>query len=53
MRQTMLRERWGSDAIIQTDCCDSVQTISGMKYRVGGVEGVVMVVMMVEEGWWW
>lgn len=26
--RTMLREEWQSDAIIQTDCCDSIQTMS-------------------------
>eukprot|EP00756_Hemistasia_phaeocysticola_P055985 Hpha_TRINITY_DN3199_c0_g1::TRINITY_DN3199_c0_g1_i2::g.96522::m.96522 len=26
--QDMLREEWGSDAIVQTDCCDSIQTIN-------------------------
>jgi hypothetical protein len=25
--QTMLRDQWRSDAIVQTDCCDSVQTM--------------------------
>lgn len=29
----MLREQWNSDAIIQTDCCDSLQTISDFKYK--------------------
>jgi len=24
----ILREEWGSDAIVQTDCCDSIQTIN-------------------------
>ena len=27
--KTMLREAWGSDAIVQSDCCDSVQTMKG------------------------
>lgn len=27
LMQTMLRDTWHSDAIIQSDCCDSVQTI--------------------------
>eukprot|EP00039_Didymoeca_costata_P005644 m.83310 g.83310 ORF g.83310 m.83310 type:complete len:797 (+) comp12915_c0_seq1:95-2485(+) len=30
---TMLRNQWSSDAIIQTDCCDSVSTIASMKYK--------------------
>jgi beta-glucosidase-like glycosyl hydrolase len=27
--QKQLREEWNSDAIVQTDCCDSVQTMKG------------------------
>lgn len=27
--ETMLRDEWHSDAIVQTDCCDSVQTMVG------------------------
>jgi len=27
--QKQLREEWQSDAIVQTDCCDSVQTMVG------------------------
>ena len=27
--ETQLREAWQSDAIVQTDCCDSVQTMVG------------------------
>ena len=26
---TMLRDSWKSDAIIQSDCCDSVNTMKG------------------------
>ena len=26
---TQLRQAWHSDAIVQTDCCDSVQTMRG------------------------
>ena len=29
----MLRDEWGSDAIVQTDCCDSLQTISRFGYK--------------------
>ena len=30
---TMLREAWSSDAIIQTDCCDSIRTMAQFGYE--------------------
>eukprot|EP00662_Eupelagonemidae_sp_cell21_P026884 gene26884-34436_t len=30
---TMLRDTWGSDAAIQTDCCDSISSMSSFRYK--------------------
>ena len=48
-RTTLLpRDTWKSDAIIQTDCCDSLQTVSAFGYE--GLNKSAALALAVNDG---
>jgi beta-glucosidase-like glycosyl hydrolase len=52
---TMLRQAWQSDAIIQTDCCDSIQTMSDYNKSLSKQEALAKAVndgLGVYFGYW-